>query len=216
MSNPETAATQEGQTPTDAAPTLEEVQQQADMSEKRRKDTQAAYTKTQQRLKELEAKNDVLMQAVSPNINLTPDQKDELDDLMSTNPQEWRRKMNELETNARNSIDTQLNEAATRASNESIKEYRQRVLDEYNESHPGFEITDSVVENDVPPRITKKLADGSISFEDYLNEVHTYLNKGKVVKSQTTMEQPDLGKVAGGNTPSGDKTEELVYKDVLL
>jgi len=56
-------------------------------------------------------------------------------------------------------------------------EQREAMLEAFKESHPGFELTD----DDVPPRIAKKLASGSIRFDEFLNEVYEYITTPRIV-----------------------------------
>ena len=72
----------------------------------------------------------------------------------------------------------------------------------FNKENPDSQITEAVVANDVPPRITTKLAKGKITFEDFLVEVQTYLGKGKAVKQEKTAGQPDLSELGGGDKAS--------------
>lgn len=179
--------------------------------EKRYKDTQGAYTKSQQELKAVKAKLEVLEKLTTPQIQLDADAQKELDDLMYTDPQAWRIRMNALENEASNKHRALLSEAEKQVLLQSELEDRARVLDEYNRSHPDFPITDNVIELDVPARITKKLDKGEISFEDYIKEVHEFLYSPKKVGSANEiLKQPNLGKVAGGDTPS----EGSVIKDI--
>jgi len=53
------------------------------------------------------------------------------------------------------------------------------------------------MQNDIPPRLQAKI--GTMPFEDYLNEVATYLGKGKKVKdTDDALGQTNIGDLAGG------------------
>jgi len=164
--------------------------------EKRYKDTQSAYTKTRQELVELKAHVDVLKSQGMTPVQIDATLKEELEDLKYSNPEEWRRKMNQIETESHSKISSAV---ADKVKEYSELEQRQATLEAFKESHPGFELTD----DDVPPRIAKKLASGSIRFDEFLNEVYEYATTPRVVGTPNkTLDQPDLGKAGGGATPS--------------
>lgn len=209
---------QESQAPAENQPTLEE---QLAATEQRRKDTQSAYTKGQQTNKSLEAENIELKKQLEANtrVTLSPEVQEELEDLKITDPDAWRQKLNQLETTAkgeaRANFDNLTGEAKKAAEFKFELERRQTVLNEFNES-AEVAITNELITNEVPPRITKKLEEGVITWEDFLTEVSEYVATGKVVKKEETLEQPNLGKAAGGTKPSDTKPEKGLsesYKD---
>ena len=210
MSTPDITATQTETSQSDSQLTPEEAIAKA---EKRYRDTQAAYTKGQQALKAARAEADALKELITAqmSVNLTTEQRDELDDLKYSDPDAWRVKVNEYEQIARQETESRLAEVTTKAGETAGAEFelsrRQQVLEEFNESSE-VKITDEIIANEVPPRITNKLANGEISFEDFLTEVHEYVTTGKVFKDEKTLGQPNLGKVSGGKSPSTDKAEE--------
>lgn len=187
---------------TDTIEQSSESQQQVDY-EKRYKDTQAAYTKSQQELKAVTAQVDVLEKLTTPQIQIDAETQRELDDLKYSDPDAWRTKMNNLELEARTKHQSTLSTAAQQAAIQAELERRTQVLDEYNRSHPGYEITDEVIQLDVPTRITKKLESGELSFDNFLTEVKDFLySPKKVGTANKALEQPNLGNIGGGDTPS--------------
>lgn len=187
---------------TDTLEQSSESQQQVDY-EKRYKDTQAAYTKSQQELKAVKAQVDVLEKLTTPQIQIDAETQRELDDLKYSDPDAWRTKMNNLELEARTKHQSTLSTAAQQAAMQAELERRTQVLDEYNRSHPGYEITDEVIQLDVPTRITKKLESGEISFDNFLTEVKDFLySPKKVGTANKALGQPNLGNIGGGDTPS--------------
>lgn len=169
--------------------------------------TQSSYTKDRQRLKVIEAENEVLKGHIKPQIS-EEDQK-RLDELKYTDPDAWLKEMNNLKVPDIGA------EARTKASESYELERRAEVLNEFNEGRE-VPITDEVIQNDIPPRISNKLTSGKVTFEEFLDEVDTYLSKGKVLSKEKTLDQTDLGKVSGGDTPSkeGPKTETGKYVDI--
>ncbi len=182
--------------------------------EKRYKDTQAAFTKSQQTLKSYEAKINVLEQLTQPQVELDEATKAELEDLKFSNPDAWRAKLNSLEADARAKHNEQLSKVQAEASQQVELGRRAQVLEEYNRSHPDFQITDDVISYDVPPRITKKLESGEITFEDFLGEVSSYLQAPKKVGTPNkTLGQPDLSEVGGGTEPSDSAVTKSIAEN---
>jgi hypothetical protein len=192
MSNPENAATPD-----------QEVNW-----EKRFKDTQGAYTKSQQELKATMAKMEALEKLVQPKIELDPEQSRQLDDLKYSDPDAWRDKINSLEKEASQKQREVLDSASKQAAMEAEMDRRLHVLDEFNRAN-GLNISDETIQYDVPPRITKKLENGEVTFEEFLVDVKTYLETPKKIgDSNKTLEQPSLGKVGGNASPTKDAQEK--------
>jgi len=188
--------------------------------EKRFKDTQGAYTKSQQELKAAQAKIDILEKLAKPKVELDEATKTELDDLKYSNPDEWRARVNKLEIEAINKQQESLTLAQQEAMREAELASRAQLLDEYNRANPNLVITDDVIKYDIPPRITKKLEDGEVSFEEFLNETKNYLEKPKKIgDGNKTLNQPNLGLQGGNDAPSKDALgKDIVanYKDIIL
>lgn len=163
---------------------------EAKKAEQRRRDTQAAYTKSQQELAATRAQLKVMKDIGGP--TLDQGKLAELEDLKFSDPDAWYKAKLALESEAHNSFQSKLAEA-------SESEVRLAKLEEFKATHPGFELTD----DDIPPRIAKKLASGQVSFDEFLQETYDYLVTPKVIgDANKTLEQPNLGKVGGGITPS--------------
>jgi len=214
MSTPDTSATQQEA----IAPVESSLEEKVIVAEQRFKDTQAAYTKGQQTIKALEAEKAKLLELVSAStqVTLTPDEQEALDALKYEDPEAWRNKLNSLEkkasVDARANLDNLTGEARKAAEYQFELSSRQQVLDTFNASAP-IPITDELIDNEVPPRITKKLAEGKISFEEFLQEVSDYVNTGKVIKNETTSTQPNLGRVGGSTLPTDSKPEATLSKN---
>jgi Skp family chaperone for outer membrane proteins len=187
--------------------------------EKRFKDTQGAYTKSQQALKEAQAKLEALEKLTVPKVEVDEATKAELEALKYEDPDAWRVKVNQLESEAARKHQDTLNEAGRLAAQQAELERRAQVLEEFNRSH-NINITDEVIQYDVPPRITKKLETGEVSFEAYLEEVVEYLAKPKVIgDGNEVLEQPDLNKIGGDDKPStGAVSKDIAanYKNIVF
>lgn len=187
--------------------------------EQRRRDTQSEFTKAAQVKKALEAENKALKQKAigEVKLTLTDEQKEELDTLKFEDPEAWRKKMNRYEREALDKHAKEVDDEIAQVSADTLAkdelERRKDVLTEFNQANPDFQLNDDIIANDVPPRITKKLETGKISFEQFLQEVYDYQKTGKIVKQkEETNDQPNLSKVGGGHRP--DKHAE--QEDIIL
>lgn len=188
----------------------------ASMAERRRRDTQADYTRISQKAKALEVEKETLVARIidSPILDLTPEQKEELDQLKFSEPEEWRKRINTLEQEIKAKRKANVDEDLSKVSTETLatqeKERRKTVLAQFNEAHPDFVIDDDLIANEIPPRIVKKLENGSITFEDFLQECYDYSKTDKVVKQAKPLDQPNLSKVPGGSRPDNKAVREDV------
>lgn len=185
--------------------------------EKRRRDTQAAHTRDRQELNALKSENQILLEEALgvTELELTEAQLEELEDLKVSDPDKWRQKMNSYESDAKKQKRTKVTEKVKEASKTSLDqeelERRKGVLAEFLEAHEGFHLDDDVIANDIPPRITRKLEKGEISFEEFLEQCYEYTNTGKVVKQEKTNEGPNMSRAPGGKNPA----EKAVKEDIV-
>lgn len=175
------------------------------------RDNQSGYTKSQQSLKESEAENVALRKqladvTVRP-LELTQEDKKELDVLYNSDPQAWRARMNKLETQQSEEFDTRVTEATSeariKASGEHELSERYKYLDSFNENRE-VAITPEVLDNDIPPRILNRLKNNDVSFVEFLDEVSEYLAIGKVVSKEDKGTTTDLNSLNGSSQPSED------------
>lgn len=192
-------------------------------TEKQLRDTKAGYTKASQQLKVTEAEKQKLIELTKKGAkyDLTPEQKEELEDLKFSDPDAWRKKVNQLEREAAENHTTKVNEALSDVSKSTSQEFeleqRKQVLADFQASNPDFVINDDVIQNDIPPRITSKLNKGDISFEQYLQEAKDYLAKGKTVGgAEKAPNMPSLSKVGGDSNPAAEKNRLITVADVII
>lgn len=171
--------------------------------EKRRRDTESALGKTRLQLKAEETMRKELEQRVAAQVkvDMTPEDSELLDHLQDTDINAWRHKMNELEQKATTKLREELDGISLTASQQAELERRAQVLAEFN-STATTPLTDEMLDNDIPPRIIKKLETGKVSFEEFLAEAHAYIVAPKKVASPKLDAQPNLGKAGGGSEPS--------------
>lgn len=174
--------------------------------EKRYKDTQKSIQERSLENKQLKAKNEALAKQLSGITTTKVEVPEEVEALMYTDPQAWRREINKLEQEAK-AKDTQArDEILTEASKAAAEAYeldrRTQVLKEFQADNPDLKITDEVLKNDIPPSISNKLADGTSTFEQFLEEVKTFVSTGNKPSKEPLMDEPNLSKQAGGEQPS--------------
>jgi len=189
------------------------------------RDNQSGFTKSQQSLKESEAEVTALREKLaghtSKSLELTKEDQQTLDNLRDTDPDAWRQKLNRLESEAKTTIKEELDsateEARSKASGDFELQQRYDYLDQFNEGR-DVPITPELLDSEIPPRITKKLADGDITFVQYLDDVSEYIDKGKVVATTPDTKTTDLNK-ANGSSKAGEQAEEegqLDYTSMTL
>lgn len=176
----------------------------AAVSEKRRRDAQSALGKTQHELKTTKAEADALRNRFKSKatVNLSKEEQEELEELKYSDPDAWRVKMNELEQRAAQETDDELRITSEEVSLNAELDRRVELLADFQKANPELEITDDVIFNEVPPRITNKLKSGEIPFETFLEEVKDYLVKGKAIYNEELDTTTNLGKLGGGDHPS--------------
>jgi len=170
--------------------------------EKRYKDTQAAYTKSQQKLVATQAELEVVKKSSTNKLLLSEADQSRLDELKYSDPDAWRTELGNLEKQHEKQIADQV---ANKVTELSELEQREVTLQKFMDAHPGFELNDDIIAYDVPPRITNKLKSGELTFEQYLSEVLKYLETPKVIGTNNqTLGQPNLSSTGGDDTPTRD------------
>jgi uncharacterized protein YhaN len=187
-------------------------------AEKRRRDTQSGYTKSQQELKKTQAIAAELSSNLEREIvaKLPEDKAAELEELKHQNPDEWHKELKKLEAAQSTAAKAKLEEIANTAVGKSELEVRQEQLAAFTEAYPDIAINDEVIENDIPPRITKQLAEGKIDFAGFLEACKDYLTKGKVLaKPDTPPNIPNLGAVPGSSSAQGERQTADAYDNEI-
>ena len=189
--------------------------------EARRRNTESALGKTKNALQTETGMRKKLEQRVTQQVqlNLTPERADELNMLKHEDPDSWRIEMDTLEETARSALREELNTDTQAVSQEVEVARRVDVLASHNELHPDAQVTDEALANDIPPRITKKLEDGNITFEEFLIEASTYLAKPKVVGGEKPGTVVNIGKAGGGSAVSDDaigSQEQVDYSNTVF
>ena len=185
--------------------------------EKRFKDTQAAFTKSRQELAATKA--ELLAAKEMQQFTMPADVKARLDELKFSDPDAWRDELNAFEQSK-----TKKFEEAYTANTEAIlselnQADRVQTLQEFNSLH-GVEITESLLQNEIPNRIHNELNSGTIDYATYLAKCVEYLKTPKVIAgTQEVLGQPNIGKIGGGATPgeaASNMNIETAYKTMVL
>ena len=188
-------------------------------AEKRRRDTQAAYTKAQQEKIALEKEKEALENLMSQETTLSKEQKDELEELKLVDPEEWRTKLNSIEAEQRKQRKQKVEEASKKAKEDYELERRMQVFEDFQKAHPEIKIDDETIENEIPSKYTKDLEQNKISFEDFLAKAYTFLKTNKVAEQPNSDTKPDLSQIPGGATPyESAPGEDLIdlYRNTTL
>lgn len=183
---------------------IDPVLKYAVMAEKRRRDTQATYTKTSQALKKAEAERAELLSKVNAT-KLSEEQLTELETLKHSDPDAYYTKRREYEQQAELEFKKNLEEVSVTIDREAEIARRAQVLEAFNKAN-DIVIDDDLVANEVPPKYLAQLEKGEISFEQFLQQVLDYVKKP--VQSATTPTQPNLNNLGGGAI--GDYDEKQV------
>ena len=186
-----------------------------DTVEKRRRDTQASYTKTRQEYLKTLSERDLLKQKIAPKV----EQTEELEKLKFSDPDAWRAKMNALEQEAAKKIEQELQTTSAKSAEAFELEERKRILRSFSEANPDFDITSPEVQDQIPPRYLKQLESGDISFDAFLNKVKKFVEAPKTAAKEVPPAPEDkLADVVGSDTPSteGKKSIDEVYSNLVF
>lgn len=182
---------------------LDEPTKYAVTAEKRRRDTQSAYSRAQQEIKTLKSENsaawEILAKEVS--VELTTEEKTELEELKTVDLDKWRLRLNELDGKRNSKVEETRTKVKDKSARDTELEARVELIKQYNEANPDHTLTDDVIENDIPPRYLKDLEKGTITFEQFIEKSSTFLKKGKVIAKgeQPDEDEVDLSKANGSS-----------------
>lgn len=169
----------------------------------RRGDTESSRSKLESQLK---ASKKTVESLTTKALNAPPEDSAEeilrMNDLKITDPDKWRDLKNKKEAAHEQAIRTEVQESETKATQDSIKESNEKLLEAFNQIHPNAQITDEVFEKDLPPRLKERYKKGDITFNQLLDEGHVYLLKNKVLGAPSKAKDlPNLGESGGTGLP---------------
>lgn len=170
-------------------------------AEIRRRDTQAEFTRTQQKLRQAEQFSETLTKELETAIvsSVSNSEQARLAELKHSNPDAWLAELRKLEDSAKGKAKEKIEEVRNTSTAQTEVERRASILEEFHKNNPGISIDDDTIANDIPPRLTKQLAEGKITFEKFLEESAKVLKGEVAIKtSDKAPNLPDMSKVAGG------------------
>lgn len=191
-------------------------------AEMRRRDTQASYTRGQQEIKTLSAENSKLSDSweLDAVANIDATEQARLDELKTQDPDKWREELTNLEIAKRDAFKAKRTAVSQEANQLSELEQRQVTLETHNANNPNAQITNDVIENDIPPRITAELQAGTITFDQFLTKATKYITTDKVIAgTKPPVDEPDFANARGSNTPgllAAGAQSASEYKDEIF
>ncbi len=172
-------------------------------NEKKFRDNQTVLQKEQQTIQSLTAENEALLARLETQVTITPEQTAELEELKHTDVGAYYDKRSEFEASA----SSQHEEFKTETRNQSALSVevarREAVLDQFNTDRE-LKITDELVKSDVPPKYMAELEAGTVTFEQFLTNVASFIDAPKTANPTKPTQVKDLTEVAGGTNPSKD------------
>ena len=185
------------------------------------RDTQASYTKSQQRLKALEAELAAMRTEIvkeAPRLVLTPEEQQQLNELKYKDPDKWYQTMQQLEQKGAEAIEKKFGEVREKTEAEAIVEERKRLLTEFNKGKEK-QLTPEQLELEVPAKWVQEVVEGKTSFVDFLEKAETFIYGSKAVdQPPKPPKTTDLNKETGSSFPqesNGDK-EGINYAEVIF
>jgi len=194
---------------------------------KRTRDAQSALGKTNDKLRASEATLQVLNDkqlVLPPNLGLSQEEIVEINGLATSDPEQYRLRMNTAETKARataqEELDTGVSKSIEDANNSHMTNNRVTVLQNFRDANPELVITDDVLVNDVPPRFMSDLNSGKYAnYQEYLVAVKGYLEKGVSIDEGNKGDEHNLHLMNGATTPgskAGDRQKITDLSKVSL
>lgn len=138
--------------------------------------------------------------------NLSVADREYLEELKDTDPEQWRAELNALEKRFKEEYDTAVEKEVAKKKLESLRGY---IIDAIKEEYPKAKFTAEDFGN-LPHRLVKGLEDGSIEYADFISQAGKYLNSGKTTKRvEPTMKEPNLNRIRNSGTGSRPKPRPL-------
>lgn len=188
----------------------------------RRRDTFSSYSKVKNENVALTAENTEMAKQWEEDAlaNLSSEEAAELAELKESDVDGYIAKKGEYTQVAKEKFGNRRTQVKETAQTETELQRRTRLVEEHNEANPKAQLTQDIIDNDVPPRMTKQLADGEITFDEYLAKVTNYLTTNKVIGVPGQKEEePNLSHSGGGSTPEKRAVESDIkesYKNTTF
>ncbi len=186
--------------------------------EKAFRDTQAGFTKTRQELKAKEAELEALRQQIAkyetPEASLSEDERKELEELKYTDPEAWYKRMRALEETAQKKVEEKLNEVQQEARQKTEHEVQQEILKEFNKTRET-PITPEFLELEIPPKYHKMVANGEISYIEFLEKAATFIDAPKKIATPEVETTTNIQNAPGGQVET-PREPEIDYSRITF
>ena len=113
-----------------------------------------------------------------------------------------------LEAQGKDPYQDVFNAASTQAAQEVGQITMEGLIASHNQSNPTKQITEGMLQLDLPPRLMNEFSSGKVSPQDFLRQAADLLYRPTEVANQPVPGMPDLGTVAGQTTPSDDGSND--------
>ncbi len=166
---------------------------------------------------------DALLDKASGKVQLNEEEQSELANLQSEDPDAWRLKVNEMESNNRKKLTEVLQ---VQPYDEKVLEEvsnRKAIVKQFQDKNPDLDLSEKNLSEHLPPAIAQKVKSGDVTFEDAVKHSVSAMKAIMPKKSEEdNVEEketdPDLTSAAGTSTPqqSKDKVDRTDYDNYVL
>jgi len=131
------------------------------------------------------------------------EEAERLDTLKFKDPDAWRAEMDKLEGTVRAKVKEHRGVLEQENSKKSKQKLFSEALETLSVKYKDFSkfINKDVLADDIPPKLTRELSEGTISEEEFLEKAYKFMSATKPVANPTDATQPNLGNTSGGTTP---------------
>ena len=202
-------------------PTVEELQKQLEVAEKRVSDNRKNFLDANKAAKEQEALNKTLTttltELTAKTQELSPDEQKRLNDLKFSNPDKWYEEMQQLDAKKQTALNDRLSQAKEDAKLSAVKLTNEELLKEFVSNNP--EITIDNLTYDVPYKLRTEYDNGTIALDVFLDGVTKFYGAKITTPNAKLPKQKDLGSLGGAekaSTEAKEKQQKDDYKDFVI
>jgi len=172
-------------------------------TEKRRRGSQAATSREKLRADKAQLELEKVKETI-PTVDVSATQIDPT--LKYSDPDEYIRQTLEAQRNNpyQEVFDTASQYAQQTVGAQSVQE----VIAEHNQANPTRQLTEEMLNLDLPPRLLGELEAGKVTPQDFLAQAADILYRPTETHNENIPETPNLGAVGGSTTPSSEGVQE--------
>lgn len=182
---------------------FDETLEYAAKTEHRRRGTEGAYAHEKTLRKTAESVAQGLEDQIGKQAQFKPSakQQEELEELLETDPEAWRVKLNEYETEAQLNAREGLSKIKEDAISTVLIKERTEQLNAFNTLHPDANLTPELIAQSVPKMHLDKLENGKMTYAEFLGVANTYVTSGAAVDTDNPDKPIDLSDAPGSSEP---------------